>query len=245
MACFSWWNLSVCSVYLVCAALRGCGDDEERGWGALKKRKKRRVCQGRAAVGEPAIWQLPGDDGAASLVWPSLPIGIYLRAVEGIRSSNLGAFANKHVSILSLFIDANKPAKPLAKAFPSWASGSVALYWWGGKKYANTQEIMCFIFLAPVKKRGKKTCLWDTVHENVCVEPWKSHFLKTAERKKKLPAGLKQFCLFPIFSFPRIKLWVPNGDAQLNQAYDCFPRQSKQNSIGRRCRGFKICFPRC
>lgn len=87
--------------------------------GPEKKGKKRRVCQGRAAVGVPAIWQLRGDDGAAALVRPSLPIGIYLQAVEGIRSSNLGAFANKHVSILSLFIEANKLAKPLAKAFPS------------------------------------------------------------------------------------------------------------------------------
>lgn len=103
---------------------------------------------------------------------PSLPIGIYLRAVEGIRSSNLGAFANKHVSILSLFIEANKPAKPLAKAFPSWASGSVALYWWGGKKNMQTHRKSCVLYfwhqLKKKKKEKENMSLGHSTRKRVC-----------------------------------------------------------------------------
>lgn len=172
-----------CAAFILSVLLSEAVATAEGVW----NKKKRCVCQGWAAVGEPAIWQLRGDDGAAALVRPSLPIGIYLQAVEGIRSSNLGAFANKHVSILSLLIEANKPAKPLAKAFPSWASGSAALYWWGGKKYANTQEIMCFIFLAPVKKKEKKHVFGT---QKMCVLNRENHiFLKQRRERRNCRRG--------------------------------------------------------
>lgn len=179
-ACFSWWNLSVCSVYLVCAALRGCGDD--RGAGGLKLKKKC-VCQGWAAVGEPAIWQLRGDDRAAALVRPSLPIGIYLRAVKGIRSSNLGAFANKHVSILSLFMEANKPVKPLAKAFPSWASGSVALYWWRKKICKHTGNHVFYI--SGTSKKKKKKHVFGTQYMKMCVLNRENHIFLKQRRERR------------------------------------------------------------
>lgn len=91
-----------------------------------------------------------------------------------------------------------------------WCKQVLSIWWclfWGKKTTSYTQDIMCFMFLA-----AATPCLWDPLQKSPSlhlhffssVEPWKSNFLKTTE--KKSASRLRLFHLFPIFVFPWIKL---------------------------------------